>query len=537
MKGGMCMRRFDYHNHTDKGSNIRLIDSINTTKSLIDKAIELNLAGIAITDHEALCAHPAALQYYEQIKEQHPDFKLALGNEIYLVDERPNNDHYHYILLAKDAIGHKQLRILSSLAWMNAYNAKGLTRVDTLKSDLERYIKKDPGHLIASSACIGGELGSRVLRMTTAEQTGDERTRAAEHDAIVKFILWNKELFGDDFYIETQPGVSKEQKIVNQRLLSIAKCFDLKLTCTSDAHYGSKEDRYIHKSFLNSKEAEREVDAFYQDAYLHSNEEMIEKYRASNFDESLVYQMFENTLEILDKIETYSLFHTQQIPKVEVKNYEKRKWDNPYPTLKQMFISDDAIDRYWVNECTNKLIELDKNNDTYLSRLEEEARVKSIVGKKLDTNIFAYPVTLKYYIDKFWELGTIVGAGRGSSCSGLNHWLLGVTQIDPIQWNFPFFRYLNEARVELPDIDIDIAPSKRPAILQYIKDERGKNFNADIEDIFRQNLGCTLVATFSTESSKGSILTSCRGYRSQEYPDGIDSDTAQYLSSLIPVER
>lgn len=529
------MPRFDYHNHTIY-SNIRLIDSICDIEKLIDTAIELKLAGIAITDHEALCSHPKVIQYAEKIHKEHPNFKIALGDEIYLVDEIPNTDHYHYILLAKDKQGHKILRKLSSLAWLNSYQANG-TRVDTLKSDLERYVKQNPGHLIASTACIGGELGKRILSMTAAEKIGDTATVQREHEAIVKFILWNKELFGDDFYIETQPGISKEQIIVNRRLLSIAKCFDLKMTCTSDSHYYRPEDRLVHKAFLNSKDGDREVDAFYQDAYLHSDEEMASGYAKSDFDSSLIEQMFENTIEIMNKIEDYTLFHTQQIPMVEVKDYPKKKWRAEYPVLNSMFASDDKINRYWVNQCVDKLEELNLANDTYFSRLEEEADVKQTIGEKLDTNIFAYPVTLQYYIDKFWELGSTVGAGRGSSCSGLNHFLLGVTQLDPIQWELPFFRYLNKERLELPDIDVDLAPSKRPAILDYIKQERGAKFNDDIEDIFRENLGATLVATFGTESSKSCVLTGARGYRSDDFPDGIDNDIAQYLSSLIPSER
>lgn len=530
------MARFDYHNHTIF-SNIRLIDSICDIKKLINTAIDIGLSGIAITDHEALCSHPKVIQYAEEVHKEHPNFKIALGDEIYLVDEIPNDEHYHYILLAKDKQGHKILRILSSLAWLNSYSAKGLTRVDTLKSDLERYVKANPGHLIASTACIGGELGKRILSMTAAEKMGDTATVQKEHDAIVKFVLWNKDLFGDDFYIETQPGISKEQIIVNRRLLSIAKCFDVKVTCTSDSHYYRPEDRLIHKSFLNSKEGDREVDAFYQDAYLHTDEEMIEKYAKSDFDQSFVEYMFNNTIEIMNKIEDYTLFHTQQIPMVEVKDYPKKVWDNKYPVLNSMFSSDDKVNRYWVNQCVDKLKELKLDNDTYFSRLEEEADVKQTISEKLDTNIFAYPVTLQYYIDKFWELGSTVGAGRGSSCSGLNHWLLGVTQLDPVQWDLPFFRYLNKERIELPDIDVDLAPSKRPAILDYIKRERGVKFNKDIDDIFKENLGCTLVATFGTESSKNCVLTACRGYRTEEFPDGIDNDIAQYLSSLIPSER
>ena len=131
----------------------------------------------------------------------------------------------------------------------------------------------------------------------------------------------------------------------------------------------------------------------------------------------------------------------------------------------------------------------------------------------------------------------MVGAGRGSSCAALNHYLMGITQLDPIEWDLPFFRYLNDERVELGDIDIDICPSKRPEILRKIKEERGHMFIEGIPQWAKENLGCTLVATFGTEGTKSAIQTACRGYRSEDYPDGIDVDEAQFMSSLIPQER
>jgi DNA polymerase-3 subunit alpha len=124
----------------------------------------------------------------------------------------------------------------------------------------------------------------------------------------------------------------------------------------------------------------------------------------------------------------------------------------------------------------------------------------------------------------FWRCGSTVGAGRGSACSGLNHYLLGITQLDPIKWNLPFWRYLNPERVELGDIDLDLAPSKLQTIFEEIRKERGE-------------LGLVQVCTFGTEGTKSAIQTACRGYRSEDYPNGIDVDEAQYLSSLIPVER
>ena len=156
--------------------------------------------------------------------------------------------------------------------------------------------------------------------------------------------------------------------------------------------------------------------------------------------------MFKNSEEIYEKIENYSLEHKQTIPKVEVKNYhisaskQGDYFENNYPILSSMLRSSDIVERYWVNECIKKLNELNKNNETYLSRLEEEADIKMTIGEKLETNMFAYPVTLQHYVDLFWDCGSIVGAGRGSSCSGLNHYLLGITQLDPIEWDLPFWR-------------------------------------------------------------------------------------------------
>ena len=531
--------RVDCHNHT-RYSNLRLRDALATPEALINKAIDIGLKGIAITDHEALSAHPKAIMYYEKIKKDNPDFKLILGNEIYLVDELDNNDHYHYILLAKDAIGHRQLRRLSTIAWLNSSTKNGLLRVDTLKSDLQKIILADPGHLIASTACLGGELGKNILKLTKAENLLDSKSSQEAHQAIVNFILWNKELFGDDFYLEVQPGTSTEQKIMNRRMLSISQCFNIKMIVTSDTHYLEKKDRFVHKSFLNSENKDREVDSFYQDTYLHSEQEIFDKLAASDYDRLFIKQLFDNSMEIYNKVQDYTLLHKQQVPQVSVKNYPITNAPSDlinYPTLSQMYQSKDSIDRYWVNECINKLHSIGKYNKEYLDELEEEAEVKTIVGNKLDTNMFSYPIALAHYIDLIWNCDSTVGVGRGSACSALNHYLLGITQLDPLEWNFPFFRYMNRDTEGLGDIDIDVSSNKAPIIIKNILKERSQNFSVDLTELERRNLGANYVCTFGTESSKSAVLTACRGYRSEEYPEGIDVDTAQYLSSLIPQER
>ena len=537
------IKRFEPHSHSEY-SNIRLLDSIIKVPDLIDRAIEIGLSGLAITDHECLSSAPEANFYAQEIIKEHPNFKVALGNEIYLT---PNRDmgqkYYHFILIAKNKTGFRALRELSSRAWMNSYWDRGLERVPTTYDELEEIVNKYPNSLIATTACIGGEVSSQVLNLIKAEKHEDAAGVVEAHNDIVKFILWCKKLFGEDFYIECAPGQSSEQIAVNRRLKAVAAAFKCKMVLGSDAHYLKKEDRYVHKAYLNSKGGEREVDAFYEYAYLQDENDIKENIAPSELDYN---ELVNNSYEIYNKIENYSIAHKQTIPKVKVKNYDKTVyyWDehvgnkDTFPTLYQMAQSDDIYERYWVNQCSSRMTELGLHQKKeYWERLEEEADIKKTISEKLETNMFRYPITLQHYVDLFWECGSTVGAGRGSSCSGLNHYLLGVTQLDPIKWNLPFWRYLNKERIELGDIDLDLCPSKRPLILQKIKEERGANFSDQIDELSRRNLGCTLIATFGTEGTKSAVLTACRGYRSEDFPDGIDVDTGQFLSSLIPSER
>ena len=532
------MQRFEIHSHTHY-SNFRLLDCINRPKDLVKRANELGLCGIAITDHETLAGHMELNLFQKEIEKENPNFKIALGNEIYLCGDRdPGQKYYHFILIAKNKMGHRALRELSSRAWMNSYYDRGMERVVTLYEDLAEIVNKYPDSLIATTACLGGELSTHAVNYAKANNMGNFDGAGAAHQNIVNFVLWCKQLFGKDFYIEVAPAKSKDQIMANQQLVKIARAFDVKMVIGCDAHYLKKEDRYVHKAYLNSKGGEREVDDFYEFSYLQTEEEVKENIEASslNYNE-LVF----NSCEIYHKIQKYSLEHKQTIPKVVVKDYPRQNhhifFSHKYPTLAKMYLSNNKIERYWVNECMNKLEELGLNRVEYWERLEEEADIKMTISEKLETNMFAYPVTLQHYVDLFWECGSMVGAGRGSSCSGLNHFLLGITQLDPLEWDLPFWRYLNKDRVELGDIDLDLCPSKRPLILRKIKEERGQFFNDDIDYLSRKNLGCTLIATYGTETTKSAIQTACRGYRSDEYPDGIDVDTAQYMSSLVPVER
>lgn len=546
---------FNGHNHTHY-SNLRIVDCIIKPTDLIDRAIQLGLSGVAITDHECISSHMEVNLYAKKIHESYPDFTIALGNEIYLTDTREKGQpYYHFILIAKDAIGHRALRELSSIAWYNSYYDRGMERVPTLKSELAEVMKNYKGHIIATTACIGGELPKLLMAKEAIKNAGLD---TSDVDIKIKnFITFCIDTFGqDDFFIECAPSIAKDQIMVNKRLRIISEEYGIRMTVATDSHYLSEDTRFAHKAYLNSKDGEREVDAFYEFARLMTEKEVKDLLYYSfpydrmigdsrcyvpNPEKDFVDVILENTEYIRRKITDYSLEQNQKVPTVDVPDYPPNAWwgvNNDWademashPILKSLFTSDETQERYWVNECWNALKEKNLlDNSEYINRLEIEADVIKFIGNRLGTCLFAYFNTFKHYIDLFWECGSIVGPGRGSATGFISNYLLGITQLDAIRWKLPWFRFLNKERVELPDIDIDLAPSKRPAIFEAIRKERGE-------------LGLVQVVTFGTEGTKSAIQTACRGYRRQDvdgvelYPNGIDVDVSLYISSLIPQQR
>lgn len=522
--------RFDTHSHSEY-SNIRLLDSINKIPVMLKTASRLGMSGIALTDHECLSGHLKWLQAAKEMKEAGElaeNFKAACGNEIYLVDDRNNVERYwHFILIAKNAEGHRALRELSSKAWYYSYSSRGMTRVPTERKELEEIVKKYPNSLIADTACLGGFIPNRVLALADAQFNEEDYQCQILKEQIDEFMKWNIDLFGDDFYIEIAAGTSKDQLRFNELAKGLARDYGRKIVVGSDAHFATSAERKIHKAYLNSKEGEREVDEFYKDAHMMDNDEAY-----GNLEQVFSVDEFKeicaNSMEIYDKIEDYSIEHNPIIPHVEVREYEKGRHyeeidSTSYPVLSEL-LNGNVQERYWVNQCLESLIDKKLTSPTYLQRLETEADVIKTVGNKLGNCLFEYFNTFQHYIDLFWECGSIVGPGRGSSVCFLSNYALGITQLDPVQWELPYFRFLNKERVELPDIDIDLTPSKRKLIFERIREERGE-------------LNLVQVCTFGTEGTRAAIATAGRGYRSKEFPNGIEIETVQYLSSLIPMER
>ena len=521
--------RMDVHSHSEY-SNLRLIDSINRPRDMILTAYKLGMSGIVLTDHESISGHVKWLNEEKNLKENGlipSNFKCGCGNEIYLVNDRNNIERYwHFILIAKNTDGHRALRELSSIAWYNGFSSRGLMRVPTQKDELKQIVKKYPNSLIATSACLGGELPHLVSKLIDAEKKEMDNEEILNiKKEIVSFLQYCVEIFGNDFYIEIAAANSKEQRVFNKRIKEIADAYNIKIVIGSDAHYLTSKERELHKAYLNSKDGEREVDSFYYFAHMMDNEEAY-GYISDIFSEKDFIEFASNSMEIYDKIGEYNIFRNPIIPEVSVKNYYPQI-DNSlieYPTIFSLKKSNEIQERYWINECLQSLTKKCLYNSIYLERLEIEAKVIKIIGEKLGDCLFKYFNTFQHFIDLFWECGSIVGPGRGSAVCFLSNYLLGITQLDPIVWNLPYWRFLNEERVELPDIDIDLTPSKRKKVFEAIRKERGE-------------LNCVQVCTFGTEGTRSAIAAACRGYRTDEYPDGISIETAQFLSGLIPMER
>lgn len=206
----MKLSYFNNHAHT-MYSNIRILDCINKPIDLINTAIQLGLSGIAITDHECLSSHMEVNEYAEELRKTNPDFTIALGNEIYLTETRESKQQYfHFILIAKNKQGYRALKELSSIAWYNVYTDRGLERVPTLKSELSEIVNKYKGTLIATSACLGGELPTLVNALVEAETKEDSNQIFELKTKIHNFITYCLDLFGEDFYIEVAPAESSE---------------------------------------------------------------------------------------------------------------------------------------------------------------------------------------------------------------------------------------------------------------------------------------------------------------------------------------
>lgn len=496
---------------------------------MIDYALELGHEVVAITDHESISNAIKVEKYYKKVKKNNPNFKVILGNEIYLCRNGLNNQnfipkqdrYYHFVLLAKDAIGHQQIREISTRAWTRSYMARGMRRVPTYYQDLFDIIGNNPGHVIGSTACLGGALPTQLLNY---KETKDE-------NLLNKIQLWIKQMdniFGHgNFFFEMQPSQNKDQIYVNQSLLHLSEKFNIPYIITTDSHYLKKEDRKVHKAYLNAQNGDREVDDFYATTYMMNTEEIRQYF--SYFQDHELEKGFENIKKIKNMCEDYSLQKSLNIPKLVWKtptlssdliSKEMEIMEQYIPELHNFYFSDYDGDKLLAELIVERIYK-DKslqNIETY-NEINDNLKMTRISSEVNKTHWSAYYLNLQKIIDICWEAGSLVGPGRGSGVGFILLYILGITQINPLRETTKTFswRFLNPDRVSVLDVDFDIEGARRSDVLNAFRSYYGQDKVSN-------------VATFGTEKSKSAILTAARGL-------GIDVDIAQYLASLIPSDR
>ena len=422
--------------HLHVHSEYSLLDGMSRIKDLPVRAKELGMKAIALTDHGVMYG---AVDFYKECKKN--DIKPIIGCEVYVAprsrfnkEANLDNAYNHLILLAKNKTGYQNLSKLVSLSFVEGFYYKP-------RIDLEILEKYSEG-LICLSACLAGSLSQAILR--------DDMQKAEE------IALWHKKIFKDDYYIEIQHNGLRQQIMVNQKLIELARKLDIPLVATNDAHYLKKEDSYYHEVLLCIQTGKRMSDEDRmrfetQEFYIKSPEEMADYF--SNFPDAI-----ENTVKIAEKCNYDFEFGVTKLPNYDVpKEYETHLdyfKDLCYKGIKK---------RYGENP-----------NEEVMSRLEYEISVIEKMG------YVDYFLIVWDYINYAKSVGIPVGPGRGSGAGSIAAYAIGITDIDPLKYGLLFERFLNPERVSMPDFDVDFCYERRPEVIEYVERKYGKDHVSQI---------------------------------------------------------
>lgn len=498
-----------------------ILDGQSSIQRLVDKAVGDGMKGMAITDHGNMFGIKEFYNYCKGVNKKRKaegkePFKPILGCEMYVarrrkedkVKEMGDMSGYHLIVLAKNYNGYKNLIKLVSRAWVDGY----YMRPRTDRADLERYHED----LIVCSACIAGEVPSKILK-------GDI---AGAREA----IEWHKRVFGDDYYLELQRHEVKDPNIranretfplqqkANKAMMELAGEYGVKLVCTNDAHFVDQDNAEAHDHLLCLATGKDLDDP---KRMLYSKQEWFKTRAEMNTVFGDLPQVMANTLEILDKVEMYSIDHDPIMP---------------FFPIPAEFGTEDDIRRKYTEQQLYEEFTTDENGENPLPKEEADKKIKHLGGIEKIYRIkfeadylakLAYDGARRLYGDpipdevaervKFElhimktmgfpgyflivqdfinaarnELGVLVGPGRGSAAGSVVAYCLGITKIDPIKYDLLFERFLNPDRISLPDIDTDFDDDGRGRVLEWVEDKYGHDKVAHI-------------ITYGTMATKNSI--------------------------------
>ncbi len=524
-----------------------ILDGQSSIKRLVDKAISDGMKGMAITDHGDMFGikefHDICNGINKQRKKDGLEpFKPIFGCEMYvarrgdmhLKETKDDLGGYHLIVLAKNANGYKNLIKLVSNSWVDGF----YNRPRTDRTELEKYHED----LIVCSACIAGEVPAKILRGDIAGAR--------------ESIEWHQRLWGDDYYLElqrhevTDPNqrANREtfplQQQANKVLIELAREYGIKLVCTNDAHFVDKENAEAHDHLLCLSTGKDLDDPT---RMLYSKQEWFKTRQEMNDIFSDVPEAMANTLEILDKVETYSLDNDPIMPFFPIPESfgTEDEWRKKFTEqqLYDEFTSDEnGENQLPPEEGEKKIKKLGGYDKIYRIKFEADylaelayAGAKRRYGDPIPDDVVervkfelhimktmgfpGYFLIVQDFINSARdELGVMVGPGRGSAAGSVVAYCLGITKIDPLKYDLLFERFLNPDRISLPDIDTDFDDDGRGKVLKWVMDKYGHE-------------NCAHIITYATMATKNSIKDVARV---EKVPLGITNALCKAIPDRLP---
>ena len=527
--------------HLHVHTQYSILDGQASIPRLVDKAMANGMRGIAVTDHGDMFGIKEFFNYVNkknggtngEIKDlkkkiaalesgkeeaENPEaeiaackeqleaakkklFKPIFGCEMYVARRRledkegkPDQSGYHLVVLAKNLKGYHNLIKLVSKAWTKGF----YMRPRTDRAELEKYHEG----LIVCSACLGGEVPRRIT--------------AGQFEEAEEAVRWYKNLFGDDYYLELQrhkatvPRANHEvypmQQVVNEKLIEYARKYNIKLVCTNDVHFVDEENAEAHDRLIclsTGKDLDDPNRMLYtKQEWMKTREEMNEVFAD-------VPEALSNTVEICDKVEFYSIDHAPIMPTFAIpedfgteeeyrrKFTEKDLFDEFTRDENGNVVMDEAAAKAKIERLGGyeKLYRIKLEAD-YLAKLaydgakrrygenlseEVQERIKFELHIMKTMGFPGYFLIVQDFINAARnQLDVSVGPGRGSAAGSAVAYCLGITQIDPIQYDLLFERFLNPDRISLPDIDVDFDDDGRGRVLNWVTEKYGQEKVAHI---------------------------------------------------------
>ena len=469
------------HNHSDYS----LLDGASQLPSMVERARELGMPAIALTDHGVMYG---AIELLKLCKGT--DLKPIIGNEMYVINgsiddpQQKKEKRYHLVVLAKNATGYRNLVKLTSISHLRGMRGRGIFSRACIDKQL---LKQHSEGLIIATACLGGEIAQAILR---------GRPEVARDVA-----RWYQEVFGDDYYLEIQDHGSPEDRIVNVEIVRIAKELGIQLVATNDAHYLSKQDVEAHDALLcvlTGKLISDEKRLRYTGTEYIKTEEEMRRLFVDHLEPEVVEEAIRNTVRVAEKVEDYDILGKYQMPRFPIPE------GHTSVTYLREVTEQGLRDRL-------ELASEAPIDPAYADRMAHELKIMEQMGFP------TYFLVVWDYIRFAREQSIPVGPGRGSAAGSLVAYALGITNIDPVSNGLLFERFLNPERKSMPDIDTDFCIERRGEVIDYVTERYGEDKVAQI-------------ITFNRMTSKAVLKDVARVL---DIPYG-DADR---LAKLIPVVR